>query len=93
MLVERQRDMSIACHSRVVQEVFQRVSSNEGSAGALTAMQQSSEAAAGVLMKAGATACTDVTGFGLMGHLAEMARASRVAVLSLHFHSWERYAS
>ncbi|CAL8466157.1 g5693 [Coccomyxa elongata] len=49
-------------------------------AGALTAMQQSSEAAAGALMNAGATACTDVTGFGLLGHLAEMARASQVRV-------------
>lgn len=47
-------------------------------AGALEAMQQSSEAAAATLAAAGATACTDVTGFGLIGHLAEMARASRV---------------
>ncbi|KAK9902254.1 hypothetical protein WJX75_009733 [Coccomyxa subellipsoidea] len=50
-------------------------------AGALAMMQQSSEAAAVTLATAGATACTDVTGFGLVGHLAEMARASRVSVM------------
>ncbi|KAK9840782.1 hypothetical protein WJX81_004350 [Elliptochloris bilobata] len=47
-------------------------------AGALEAMQQSSEAAAACLREHGATACTDVTGFGLLGHLVEMARPSRV---------------
>ena len=41
-------------------------------------MQQSSAAAAEVLHAHGATACTDVTGFGLLGHLAEMTRASAV---------------
>ncbi len=40
-------------------------------------MQQSSEAAAGCLRDAGASACTDVTGFGLLGHLVEMARPSQ----------------
>ena len=36
--------------------------------------------AAELMLKAGAHGCTDVTGFGLMGHLAEMAAASRVDV-------------
>ncbi len=47
-------------------------------AGAVDSMQQSSAAAAEVLRTHGATACTDVTGFGLLGHLAEMTRASTV---------------
>ena len=47
---------------------------------ALASMLQSSRAAARCLHGHGATACTDVTGFGLLGHLAEMARPSGVDV-------------
>ena len=46
--------------------------------GAVQAMLQSSRAAAACLLAHGATACTDVTGFGLHGHLLEMARAADV---------------
>lgn len=51
---------------------------------ALEAMQQSSQQAAACLQQHGATACTDITGFGLLGHLVEMTRPSGVdARLSL----------
>ncbi|MDE0242292.1 MAG: selenide, water dikinase SelD [bacterium] len=46
----------------------------------LEAMQRSNGPAARVLAGAGARAMTDVTGFGLAGHLWDMARASRVAI-------------
>ena len=48
--------------------------------GAVRSMLQSSGPAAECLRAHGATACTDVTGFGLLGHLVEMARASDVDV-------------
>jgi len=45
---------------------------------ALHSMGQSSQAAAATLAAHGARCCTDVTGFGLLGHLAEMVLASVV---------------
>jgi len=46
--------------------------------GAIRSMLQSNREAARCLQAHGATACTDVTGFGLLGHLVEMLRTSEV---------------
>jgi selenide,water dikinase len=43
---------------------------------ALKGMCQSNHKAAQLLQQHGASSCTDVTGFGLLGHLVEMASAS-----------------
>jgi len=51
---------------------------------AITSMMQSSQVASRILREHRATACTDLTGFGLLGHLVEMTRPSGVdAELSL----------
>jgi selenide,water dikinase len=51
---------------------------------ALISMRQSSQQAAACLIEHGARACTDVTGFGLLGHLVEMTKPSEVdAVIEL----------
>ena len=47
---------------------------------ALASMVQSSKTAADIVFRHGAKACTDVTGFGLLGHLVEMTRPSEVDV-------------
>ena len=45
---------------------------------AIQVMLHSNQQAAECLQKYEATSCTDVTGFGLLGHLVEMTRASQV---------------
>ncbi len=47
-------------------------------AAAIASMLQSNRGASGGVLAHGVTACTDVTGFGLLGHLVEMLKASDV---------------
>ncbi|HUV65282.1 MAG TPA: selenide, water dikinase SelD [Sedimentisphaerales bacterium] len=54
-----------------------RTESVEASAASMTTLNKT---AGQLMVKFGAHACTDVTGFSLMGHLAEMALSSRVDV-------------
>lgn len=52
----------------------------ETESAAIKAMTTSAAEASKVMQKVGANACTDVTGFGLLGHGYEMARASNVTL-------------
>ncbi len=47
---------------------------------AVESMLLSNQAAAACLLQHKATACTDITGFGLLGHLMEMVKASLVGI-------------
>jgi selenide,water dikinase len=48
---------------------------------ALDSMRKSSAVGAQLLVEHGATSCTDVTGFGLLGHLVEMCKGSNLAAV------------
>jgi selenide,water dikinase len=50
-------------------------------ASAVAGMVHSSRGAAACMLRHGVRACTDITGFGLVGHLHEMAEASQVDVM------------
>lgn len=54
------------------------VASESTVAAAIEAMTTSAAAASKAMQAAGASACTDITGFGLLGHAYEMAKASDV---------------
>jgi len=47
----------------------------------LPVMTALNRGAAAAMVEVGATACTDITGFGLLGHLHELARASGLAAV------------
>ncbi len=54
--------------------------SRETEAAAIKAMTISAAAASKAMRTVGANACTDVTGFGLMGHAFELAKASNITL-------------
>lgn len=54
------------------------VASDTTIAAAIKAMTTSAAAASKIMIELGANACTDITGFGLLGHAFEVAKASAV---------------
>jgi selenide,water dikinase len=56
------------------------VATPEIAAGAIDSMTRLNDVASKLAIDGGATGCTDVTGFGLMGHLGRMAKESKVTV-------------
>ena len=63
-----------------------RLIGEEGLQEAVKVMRTLNRAAADVMIEGGAHACTDITGFGLLGHLHEMAEASGVSARVLLDH-------
>jgi selenide,water dikinase len=55
--------------------------SQESIDASIAAMTTSAARASKVMQRAGANACTDVTGFGLLGHAYEMAKASDITLV------------
>ena len=57
------------------------VASATATSAAINAMTTSNAAASKAMVRLGANSCTDVTGFGLLGHAYEMAKASDVTLV------------
>lgn len=64
----------------IVTGIKHGVSNNASIDAAMAAMTTSASVASIAMQRAGANACTDVTGFGLLGHAYEMAHASNVCL-------------
>lgn len=57
-----------------------KMASEDQETGANLSMSTLNKDAAHIAWEYGATACTDITGFGLLGHAIQMARASKVSM-------------
>jgi selenide,water dikinase len=64
----------------IVTGIKHGVANQESVEAAMKAMTTSASVPSMAMQRAGASACTDVTGFGLLGHAYEMARASNVCL-------------
>ncbi len=58
-----------------------KAASKEAEAAMIKVMCELNKTAAEVMQEVGAHACTDITGFGLLGHALEMATASKCALI------------
>ena len=61
--------------------IKRNIASERAVEAAMKAMTTSAASASDEMQKAGAHACTDITGFGLLGHAFELARASNITLV------------
>ena len=58
-----------------------KMASNEAIENVTRSMKALNKDASGVIQKVGVNACTDITGFGLLGHACEVVDASNVGIV------------